>query len=369
MASVQRVQSAKGIRWRAQIRRKGYEQQSAYFDRKSDAEAWARQIEAGIDAGKSPIGSEAKKHTLANVIDRYCIEVLPSKKSAKDQKQQLSVWRSLIGDLKLSEVTTDRLLKARTAISEHPGRTAGHVSNSTVNRYWAALHHVLETTVREYGWLEQNPMKQIRKLKEPQGRVRFLNSSEREALLSACAKSENPFLETIVLIAVTTGLRRREILELEWERVNLETGQVIIEDTKNGARRSTYLLKPILERLRDCHNKFGDGSSFLFPGRSGLRPIDIKSAWYRAVERAGLEDFRFHDLRHTAASYIAMDGGSVPEIAAVLGHKSFQMASRYAHLSDDHTKRILEKTMKGEVPELLKGTTEAIKEFVCHGQA
>lgn len=347
LASVQRVQSAKGFRWRAQVRRKGYEQQSAYFDRKSDAEAWARQIEAGIDAGKKPIGSEAKKHRLADAIDRYVLEVLPDKKSARDQKQQLSVWKSLIGDLKLSEVTTDRLLKARTSISEHRGRRGGNVSNATVNRYWAALHHVLEITVREYGWLEQNPMKRIKKLKEPQGRVRFLNVAEREALLSACSKSANQFLETIVLIAITTGLRRREILELKWERVNLETGQVIIEETKNGAPRSTHLLMPVLDRLKQLYKQKESNAGLVFPGRSGLHPIDIKSAWYSAVEQAGLEDFRFHDLRHTAASYIAMDGGSVPEIAAVLGHKSFQMASRYAHLSDDHTKSILEKTMKG----------------------
>ncbi|WP_291734772.1 site-specific integrase [Leisingera sp. F5] len=347
LASVQRVQSAKGIRWRAQIRRKGYEQQSAYFDRKSDAEAWARQIEAGIDAGKNPIGSEAKKHTLADVIDRYVLEVLPGKKSAKDQNQQLGVWKTLLGDLKLAEITTDRLLKARTSISEHRGRHGGKVTNATVNRYWAALHHVLETTVREYGWLEQNPMKRIKKLKEPQGRVRYLDAAEREALLNACAESENPFLETIVLIALTTGLRRQEILGLDWSRVNFETGQVIVEETKNGMRRSTHFLDPILTRLKHLFEQNGERSNFLFPGRTGLRPIDIKSAWYRAVAKAGLEDFRFHDLRHTAASYIAMDGGSVPEIAAVLGHKSFQMASRYAHLSDDHTKSILEKTMKG----------------------
>ncbi|MGR3761117.1 tyrosine-type recombinase/integrase [Roseobacteraceae bacterium NS-SX3] len=347
MASVLRVQGAKGVRWRVQIRRKGYQQQSAYFDRKSDAEAWARQVEAGIDAGKHPVGTEAKKHTLAAVIDRYILEVLPGKKSAKVQRQQLRVWRGLLGELKLSEVTTDRLLKARSSISAHRGRSGDRVTSATVNRYWAALHHVLEVAVREYGWLEQNPMKRIRKLKEPQGRARFLSSTEREALLSACADSENPYLETIVLIAVTTGLRRSEILELEWERVNLDTGHVIVEETKSGVRRSTYIMEPILKRLRILRAQHRASSPLLFPGRSGVRPIDIKSAWYRALEKAGLEDFRFHDLRHTAASYIAKDGGSVPEIAAVLGHKSFQMASRYAHLSDDHTRTVLEKTMKG----------------------
>lgn len=346
MASIRRVQGAKGLRWRVQIRRKGYEQQSAYFDRKSDAETWARKIEAAIDAGKHPIGSEAKKHTIAEVIERYIREVLPRKKSTKDQRQQLLVWRDLLGVLRLSEITPDRLIKARGAISQHKGRSGGLVTSATVNRYWAALNHALEIAVREFGWLEQNPMKRIKKLKEPQGRVRFLDGKEREALLTACAESENSYLETIVLIAITTGMRRGEILELEWDRVDLEDGLVIIDEPKNGTRRSTYFLEPIRKRLIALNALQPSNSRYVFPGRSGVRPIDIKSAWYRALKRAELNDFRFHDLRHTAATYIAMDGGSVPEIAAVLGHKSFQMASRYAHLSESHTRSILEKTMK-----------------------
>jgi integrase len=71
----------------------------------------------------------------------------------------------------------------------------------------------------------------------------------------------------------------------------------------------------------------------------------ISKAWYSAILEAGIEDFRFHDLRHTAASYLAMNGASIPEISAVLGHKSHQMASRYAHLSDGHTRSVVERAM------------------------
>jgi integrase len=85
--------------------------------------------------------------------------------------------------------------------------------------------------------------------------------------------------------------------------------------------------------------------ALVFPGRSGIRPIVMKKAWYSALAKAGIENFRFHDLRHTAASYLAMNGASIPEIAAVLGHKSHQMASRYAHLSDGHTRSVVERAM------------------------
>ena len=325
MASVRKINAVNGTKWRVQVRRKGYDQQSAYFDRKTDAEAWARDIESKIDSGRVLTGSEAKRHDVAELIDRYCLDILPRKKSAKDQKQQLSVWRKLLGDLKLSELSTDRLIKARQKIAEHSGRTSGKVTSATVNRYWAALNHVLEIAVREYGWIEQNPMKRVKKLKEPQGRVRHLDDRERVALLSACTQSENPYLETIVLIALTTGMRRSEILTLTWDRVNTDTGMVLIEEPKNGQRRSSHLIEPVLERVRRIRTSAPGHSPFVFPSRNGLKPSDIQTAWYHAVKVAGLENFRFHDLRHTAASYIAMDGGTVPEIAAVLGHKSFQM--------------------------------------------
>ncbi|MDU8927666.1 site-specific integrase [Alisedimentitalea sp. MJ-SS2] len=345
MASILEVKGAKGTRWRAMVRRKGYPPQSAYFDRKTDAQSWARSIEAKIDEGKHPIGSEARRHTVDELIDRYCLEVLPHKKSEKDQRQQLRVWKELVGGLKLSELSPNRILTARAEISSRPGRGVAKISNASVNRYFAALQHVLEIAVREYGWLEQNPMKRLKKLKEPQGRVRYLDADERKALLQACRESKNPYLEVILLIALTTGLRRSEILGMTWGRIELDTGLVVIEETKNGTRRSSHLIEPIIERLNVLKQASDGKSQYVFPGKNPLKPIDIKSAWHKAVRSAQLEDFRFHDLRHTAASYVAMDGGSVPEIAALLGHKSFQMAARYAHLSEGHTKSIIEKTM------------------------
>ena len=119
----------------------------------------------------------------------------------------------------------------------------------------------------------------------------------------------------------------------------------MIEEPKNGERRSCLLMPEIVERLKRSKETSNSPSDFLFPGKSGFRPIDIKTAWYRALRSSGVEDFRFHDLRHTAATMIAMNSGSVPQIAAVLGHKSHQMASRYAHLTGSHTRALLESTM------------------------
>lgn len=345
MASVTRVDGTKGARWRAQIRRKGYPQQSAYFTRKSDADRWAREIEAKIDLGKVVFDGEARKRTLSQLISRYSVEILPQKKSARDQAQQLSVWDGLIGDKALFQITADVLLKARAEIAKRITRHDTTVSNATVNRYMAALDHVLQTAEMQYGWIERNPMRRLKKLKEPQGRVRTLTDHERARLLKACRDSRSPFLETIFLMALTTGMRKNEIMNLTWDSVHFASGIAVVEDPKNGERRSVSLMPEIVKRLRDLCEVRQDQSIFLFPGKSGTTPIDIKKSWYSALQASGVENFRFHDLRHTAATMVAMNGGTIPQIAAILGHKSHQMASRYAHLTHDNTRSLLEETM------------------------
>ncbi len=294
-----------------------------------------------MEAGRHTHVSEASKRTVGELIDRYIEEVIPTKKSGQVQIQQLRRWKEQLGDLRLSELSPDRILAARHEIAKASERT----SNGTINRYQAALSHVLAVAEKTYGWIEINPIRRVPKLKEPQGRVRYLSDEEREALLTACAESSNPFLLPIVLIALTTGMRRGEIEGLTWGDIDWKEDRILIEETKSGQRRSAPLLPFAKEALAEIRPENPDPKSLAFPGRSGRRPIEIKKAWYAALRQAGIEDFRFHDLRHTAASYLAMDGASVPEIAAVLGHQSHQMAARYAHLSDGHTRSVLERTM------------------------
>ena len=348
MANIQKREGKNGVRWRALVRMFGV-QESQTFDRKKDAVAWASSLETSIANGAQIIGGEARRRTLDELIDRYIAEVLPGKKSAKDQKQQLLRWKQLLGGTKLSALTPDRILKAQHEIRKQITRTGEPVSNATVNRYHAALSHVLQVADISYGWIEGNPMRRVQKLKEPQGRVRCLEVDEQKDLLDACAKSANPYLLTIVLIALTTGMRKNEIMGLKWKDVDLERQIALIEEPKNGQRRTAHLLPEVVVRLSKLNEKTGKTSAYLFPGRSNLKPMDVKKSWYRAIEHAGLKNFRFHDLRHTAASYLAMDGASVPQIAAVLGHRNHQMAARYAHLSDASTKSIVEKTMSKRI--------------------
>jgi integrase len=140
----------------------------------------------------------------------------------------------------------------------------------------------------------------------------------------------------VVVLALATGARRGELLGLRWRDVDLERGTILLDDTKNGESRSLPLTGYALEVM--CQYAQRSRSDWVFPSQCGTKPADIRRGWENAVERAGLEDFTFHSLRHTAASYLAMNGASLAEIAEVLGHKSLQVTKRYAHLSQDHTR-------------------------------
>ena len=210
MAWIGKVEGKRGVRWKAVIRRRGYPPASQSFDRKTDAEKWARGIEAKIEAGKFRDESQARRHTVGDLIDRYIAEIIPQKKAGAAQVFQLRQWQSELGLLRLSELTPDRIINARSKLMKREGND-GPVSPATINRYHAALAHALTVAEKQYGWIEDNPMRRVPKLKEPQGRVRYLSDHERVALLDACRESTNPCLLPMVLMAITTGMRRGEI--------------------------------------------------------------------------------------------------------------------------------------------------------------
>ena len=213
--------------------------------------------------------------------------------------------------------------------------------------------------VNEWGWIESNPVSKVKKLTESRGRVRFLDDEERARLLKACEESHNKMLPTVVMLALSTGMRKSEILYLYWREpkqpptdkngnigawgvVHLDQRKIILHYTKNGERRSIPLAANALKLIKE-HNKIRRlNSDLVFPGQNGKQPADIRGAWESALERAEIDNFKFHDLRHTAASYLAMNGASLAEIAEILGHKTLQMVKRYAHLSDSHVAGVLE---------------------------
>ncbi len=334
--------------YRVKIRMKGYPPQTATFDRITDAKKWSQDTESAIRAGRHFKTSEAKRHTLAQLIDRYISDVLPKKTknlhSQKIQKQQLLWWKDQIGSYLLSDVTPSLIAEYRDNLGKEEIRKDVYRSPATIVRYMAALSHAFTIAMREWMWVEDSPMRKVSKPKEPRGRVRFLSDDERKRLLIACKEYNHPYLYTITILALATGMRQGEIMGIKWDDVNFKDGYIILHETKNGERRRIPLAGHAKDVLKALHDKREIASSLVFADfktKIKGKIANMDNAWNNAVKTAKIENFRFHDLRHSAASYLAMNGASLAEIAEVLGHKTLQMVKRYAHLSEAHTSKVV----------------------------
>lgn len=352
MATIEKRKNDDGSAgYRVKVRLQGYESETATFKRLTDARQWAADTEAAIRDGRYFPSRQARKHTVEDLIDRYTREVLdrkdkdgnPVKRSRIDQLRHLNWWKAQIGARRLAEVTPAVVADCKTLLTEGRATHGKHKpredsplrSAGTVNRYLAAMSHVMTVAAKEYHWITTNPFRQTAKLREPRGRVRFLSEVERKALLEACMAHSHP-LHTIVVLALSTGARQSELLTLRWPQIDLDRGLIYLLKTKTDQRRAlplTGLAKALVEYLRTY-----DGTDLLFPSRRNRKkPIDIHTVFRAALAAAEITDFRFHDLRHSAASYLAMNGATLAEIAHVLGHKTLAMVQRYAHLTDQHT--------------------------------
>jgi len=150
-------------------------------------------------------------------------------------------------------------------------------------------------------------------------------------------------LYSVVVLALSTGMRQGEILGIQWKDVDFERRRILLHETKNGERRASPLVGHACELIKDLAKVRRFDNPYVFPSKRQDKPASIRKSWEAVIRKSGLEDFRFHDLRHTAASYLAMNGATLAEIAEVLGHKTLQMVKRYAHLSDAHTTGVVER--------------------------
>ena len=206
---------------------------------------------------------------------------------------------------------------------------------------------------KQWGWTGQSPVDGVNKItKIKNARVRYLSDDERESLLQACKASESKQLYPIVVFALATDARKGEIMNLTLADIDLVRNQATLRETKNGETRSVpivpHLRELLIREIKSAKALYKDLKpkskvQWLFPRADGQEPIYFRKAWYNALENAGITDFRFHDLRHSTASYLAMGGATPLDIAAVLGHKTLQMVKRYAHLSEAHTSAVVNK--------------------------
>lgn len=343
MATIsKRVTASGAVSWRAQIRVKGRPALSETFPRKTDAVRWAEQTEADLRRDLLLPEVAGRRHTLAELLDRYLEHRKAMGGLERHRIAQLEWWKGRLGAFVLADVTPARIAAERDALLSGEGLSGKRLGPASAVRYLAALSHACSWGERELGWLSANPCRKVKRPQEPRGRVRFLDrDTELPALLAACRESTDRRLYPLVTLALATGARQGELLGLRWADLDLERRLATLHKTKNRERRALVLTAPAHAALLELRRVQPVGPALLFAKGPKGKAVFPREAWERALARAGIADFRFHDLRHSAASYILMSGGTLAEVAEVLGHKTLSMVKRYAHLSPDHVRGVV----------------------------
>lgn len=341
MASIYKRKNKDGTsHWRAVVRKKGLPSVCMHFERKQEAEDWAYDTERKIDLGQFKFDQHKKTHTFAELADRFINDgALEHHRSSKDTLRHLYYWRSRFAAYGLVYLTPELIGKERQQLLEAPTQSGKKRTTATVNRYVASLSSLFSYAVRDLRWLDESPCRNIKKLKESKGRDRVLSSDETERLLEACRKSKSPYLYCITLIAITTGARQGEILNLAWRDIDFENKIAFIKETKNGRPRSVALCQPVIEELQRLYQIRDPHKPLAFASRTAFGRVDIKKAWQYALKQAAISNFRAHDLRHTFATMAAAQGASNMELATATGHRTLQMLLRYTHLDAQVTKK------------------------------
>lgn len=228
------------------------------------------------------------------------------------------------------------------------------MSAFTVRNELSVLRHLLRLAKR-WGYLDQVP--EIELPKKPDDRQRYLEQGELTMLLEVCARSKHPYLHAIVALAVNTGMRKGELLGLEWERVNLSTSAITLYRTKSRKPRGVPINQAVYDALVGLELDPERRQGLVFKRRGGGAWGEIRTAFATALSRAGIKGFRFHDLRHTAASHLVMRDASLNDVRELLGHSDLKMTQRYAHLSPAHLRQAVGlldglTPARGEVPRL-----------------
>ncbi|MGA7869386.1 MAG: tyrosine-type recombinase/integrase [Candidatus Binatus sp.] len=212
----------------------------------------------------------------------------------------------------------------------------------TVNRELSVLRHMIKRAVR-WEYLTRDPVGTWPFSKETSfGRARFLTEEEIPRLLAACEDSRSPYLKAFVIVALNSGMRRGEILSLTRKSIDWQNSSATLELTKNGDTRHVPLNSAAVDALRSLPARLDGGRLFPFKDDHS-----VSRAFRRAVERANIEDFRLHDLRHTFASYHAMAGVQGRGLQSLLGHRDARMTMRYSHLSDGYLRAAVDSVVLG----------------------
>jgi site-specific recombinase XerD len=258
------------------------------------------------------------------------LRLLPSSRATDSQRS--AELRFEFGDADLAELTSAR-------IDIFLARVKARTSGATANRFRSLISSIFSFGIRR-GLVAANPVATVPRFRESEGRIRFLDAAEESALRAAIPGHREADMD----LALHTGIRRSEQYGLRWENVSLDRDTITV--LGKGARRRSVPINEVAESAIKWLHRASGGSAFVCPG--------TRRHWFEAaVRRSGVEDFHWHDLRHTFASRLVMDGVDLRTVQELLGHRSIVTTQRYAHVSDEHLRSAVRRIAKKPHPQLV----------------
>lgn len=315
--------------YQVKIRRHGFPAVSKVFDKRGDAEAFAISTLRDMNTGSFTDRREAEATTFADALDDYEKEVTAQKRG---KQQEGSIIRRLKERRLAAYALTN--IKGKHIAEYRNEREKEGVSASTIRNELALISHVFTIARKEWAMDVQNPVSAIRKPKPGKARTRRLEridangmTEEAPLLMGAGMTAAAVWLVPLIRLALTTGMRKGELVTLEWAQIDKKKGLIHLSQTKNGDSRDVPI-SPAARAVLDGIARRNEDDGLFYPGASGR----LTSVFRRACENAGIDSLNFHDLRHEAVSRFFEDGLDVMQVASISGHKTLAMLKRYTHL-------------------------------------
>ena len=275
--------------------------------------------------------STGQKKTFKDLMKKFMDEHAPTVSDSMQDSYGCSLkpLSLFFGNLNLTSITSDKISDYKVK-RRHEG-----VKPATINRELAMLSKALNCAIQDWRWLKEAP--RIKRAKLNNERKRWLKRDEEKRLKSACLNLGYDWLKDIVVFDINTGLRMGELISLEWPEVNLFRKTIFVKETKNKESRTVPLNHEAMEILIRKSSVRSIKTKLVFPNPalSKWEKSNLGKRLRTVLLKAGIEDFRFHDLRHTFGSRLAQAGVDINTIARLIGHKDLKMTQRYIHHTVD----------------------------------
>jgi len=282
-----------------------------------------------IAQGRFNLEKTRKPIPFSKLAERYREYGASTKRAWDDEKHITERFATLFGETPLAQITTWQIEKWK-------AERGKEIKPGSVNRQLTVIKHMFKMAV-EWGMTLTNPASAVKRFPVNDQRTRFLIGDEIQAILKECeSQITSPWLLPLVTLALNTGMRQGELLNLKWENVNLDQGLITVRQSKTLRLKTIAINAPAKDALNWLtENRYGE-YLFMWPWGDKIGKVTVYDAFKKACSAAEVADFRFHDLRHTFASHLVMAGVDLVTVKELMGHVGIAMTVRYSHLVPEH---------------------------------